>query len=407
MRLFSTLTLLLYLSFPAFGQWTPLSFTTGFDVTDANVYGDRLVVNLGGQMFTSADGGRTVDYISEDAGLGFAVSSYYLDTVLYVVTLDGSIYRTDNWGDTWQTTTVTPGRTEQFTALFAVADFYLATHPTGTIYRSEDGTSWRPIDLGSVDLPANDYLTTGLAIGDTVLAGLEGGVLRSEDRGASWRYVRMGDFDTQVGSLAVGETGILYAGTSGDGVYRSTDSGQSWTELNTGLPDRKRNIIDLLLVSGNELLISTNLAETDSNNLLRLNRATDTWETGFTPITERFVAIELASDGTSLFASTPSDGVFGRPLEQLTGTTSLRTATKAITTLIYPNPAVDQITLPDLPNKAPLIYRIYNTYGHLVQQGSVAQPTPSTTLAIAHLRAGHYTIQFHHTKTYVARFVKQ
>ena len=39
----------------------------------------------------------------------------------------------------------------------------------------------------------------------------------------------------EVQSLAINSTGHIFAGTSGGGVFRSTDNGDSWTEINNGL----------------------------------------------------------------------------------------------------------------------------------------------------------------------------
>jgi photosystem II stability/assembly factor-like uncharacterized protein len=72
-----------------------------------------------------------------------------------------------------------------------------------------------------------------------------GGVWKTEDAGISWKNVSDGHFRTSsVGALAVAESdpNVVYAGmgehpvrgvmtSHGDGVYRSTDAGRSWTHL--------------------------------------------------------------------------------------------------------------------------------------------------------------------------------
>ncbi|MDP9364602.1 MAG: glycosyl hydrolase [Chloroflexota bacterium] len=77
-----------------------------------------------------------------------------------------------------------------------------------------------------------------------------GGVWKTVDGGISWRNVSDGFFGTAaVGALAVApsDPNVLYAGTGettirgnvshGDGVYKSTDAGQTWT--NVGLRDTR------------------------------------------------------------------------------------------------------------------------------------------------------------------------
>jgi len=59
-----------------------------------------------------------------------------------------------------------------------------------------------------------------------------GGVLVSEDRGERWRPMNNGLYYQEVSSLAQHPaTGELYAGTRPACIFRSTDYGQSWTNL--------------------------------------------------------------------------------------------------------------------------------------------------------------------------------
>ena len=77
-----------------------------------------------------------------------------------------------------------------------------------------------------------------------------GGIWKTEDAGTTWRNVSDGYLETSsVGALAVSdsEPGVIYAGmgestirtdvSHGDGVYKSTDGGQSW--VHSGLADTR------------------------------------------------------------------------------------------------------------------------------------------------------------------------
>jgi len=58
------------------------------------------------------------------------------------------------------------------------------------------------------------------------------GVFRSTDRGATWKPARRGLAQPGVEALAVTADGSLFAGTPGGGVYRSTDAGEIWEPAN-------------------------------------------------------------------------------------------------------------------------------------------------------------------------------
>ena len=77
-----------------------------------------------------------------------------------------------------------------------------------------------------------------------------GGVWKTTDAGTYWRCVTDGFFETSsVGALAVApsDSNVIYAGmgestiridvSHGDGVYKSTDAGRSWTHV--GLRDTR------------------------------------------------------------------------------------------------------------------------------------------------------------------------
>jgi len=87
--------------------------------------------------------------------------------------------------------------------------------------------------------------------------GTGAGIYRSSDHGNSWSNQGPGLTDTNVTSLAVsgstifagttthivdsayGDAGLYFAGMFGGGVFRSSDYGASWTEVNTGFPSQQ------------------------------------------------------------------------------------------------------------------------------------------------------------------------
>src|SRR5437879_965222 len=77
----------------------------------------------------------------------------------------------------------------------------------------------------------------------TTRAGLfrseDGWVIRSQDGGASWQQLDQGvPHDTHTIRFVPGTAGTLVLGTN-DGMFRSTDRGDTWSAVNDGLEGRR------------------------------------------------------------------------------------------------------------------------------------------------------------------------
>ena len=117
--------------------------------------------------------------------------------------------------------------------VFAGADFIGGA---GGVFRLQhDSSTWQDV-TGSI---ATDVRALVVGPNGHVFAGTyqNGGVYRSTDDGDSWEHVITGLTCGNVVSLAVNASGELFAGTTGcgTGVYRSTDDGQHWDLVDDGL----------------------------------------------------------------------------------------------------------------------------------------------------------------------------
>lgn len=140
-----------------------------------------------------------------------------------------------------------------------------------------------------------------LAGKDTIYAGSFGnGIFRSSDQGRTWAGVGAGVNDPFILTMATGRDGAIYAGTFRGGVFRSHDEGKSWQPINDGL---KRLEIKALLVTDEAIFAGT------SGGAYRLNRAGDKWTIVTTGLDDVLVhALVRSTDGT-LFAGTSGKGI--------------------------------------------------------------------------------------------------
>lgn len=102
-----------------------------------------------------------------------------------------------------------------------------------------------------------------LVSGQYLFAGSWGeGVFRSSDNGNNWIPVNNGLTDTLIRTIFA-YNGFLFVGTADSGVFRSSDSGSTWKSINTGLTNLSvrtfaSNGSDLFMGVDAELVYSTN-----------------------------------------------------------------------------------------------------------------------------------------------------
>ncbi len=193
----------------------------------------------------------------------------------YMGTTGGGLWKTDDMGISWRNISDGFFKTGSVGAV-AVAEsdsnvVYVGmgehavrgvmTHHGDGVYKSTDaGKTWKKIGLDAtqhisrivVD-PKNPNIVFVAAQGALYSRSKERGVYKSVDGGATWKLVLAVDDKTGASELSMNMTNprILYAamwehgrlpwkvisGGPGSGLYKSTDSGETWERLKDGLPE--------------------------------------------------------------------------------------------------------------------------------------------------------------------------
>ena len=170
------------------------------------------------------------------------------------------------------------------------------------VYRSDDGgRSWTHIGLADTHAigrirvdPGNPDVAYVAALGHTYGPNAERGVFRTRDGGKTWRKVlfrsdRAGAVDLcldprnpRVLYAAIWEVyrtpWLLWSGGEGSGLFKSTDAGDTWTEL-TRRPGLPKGIIGKIAVSvsGADSARVFALVEAEDGGLFRSDDAGATW----------------------------------------------------------------------------------------------------------------------------------
>ncbi|AQL44766.1 glycosyl hydrolase (plasmid) [Halorientalis sp. IM1011] len=184
-----------------------------------------------------------------DSGDTLRVRSFPDADGVFAATKSG-LYRSRDEGRTWENLAVPQ---EEVYSVVASPDgerLYAGTHPAHLYVSTDDGATWDELE-GFQDLPSRDEwhtprhrneahvrsLDVHPAAPDRVIAGVEvGGVHVSDDRGESWTERRDGVHDDVHHVFVLGPDS--YIASTGDGLYRTEDVGQSWSRLDTDLDHR-------------------------------------------------------------------------------------------------------------------------------------------------------------------------
>ena len=163
----------------------------------------------------------------------------------------------------------------------------------GIIYKSTNGTDWTVINK---DMHVG-FIWALKAYNGYVFAATEQGVFRYD--GTSWTLTNMQHKDVR--TIVVDGDGYLYAGTWGFGVFKSTDDGATWTEVNTGL-GYMLAIQAMTVTSDSHLFVGSvgggvSMSSNGGTNWTKLNVGYDfIWA--------------LASSSDKVFAGTYGDGLY-------------------------------------------------------------------------------------------------
>ncbi|MEM6783641.1 MAG: T9SS type A sorting domain-containing protein [Bacteroidota bacterium] len=277
----------------------------------------------------------------------------------------------------------TPGAGEAWAIVEDAGDIASAHH--------WDGEHWTAASLPT-SAPARSLAGANTPAGDVRLVGLaDGTVATSSDGGTTWTLAPVGTLPVE--ALSVDE-GTLYAGA--DGVYQSSDGGQSWTPLGTGLAARQ---VTALAASRGHVMAS--LAPTDDAGdpvaVFWLPPGTDIWaETEAGLGSQTVHTLNVAPDGT-LYAVSAAGLYRGLSTFPVAAEPVAPGVLGSLSVDAYPNPFVDAVRVQlDVPQSGDVRLALYDVLGRRVHIAArtLAAGTQTVELAgLGGLAAGRYFLR--------------
>lgn len=306
--------------------------------------------NLG--IFKSTDGGK--NWVFASFGIknwyGMQLATHPEDADTLFTTTNGGVYKSTNAGKSWELIGdsdlcddedaggnchyhgIVVEKEAPFKVLVGSGGDQYAKEGVGLTGSEDNGESWRNSDDGFVrDVHASKliidpnnsnvfYATTQGETEYTDKVGDGAGVFKSTDRGNNWTQINNGlnSLETNVLAVDPNDSNVLYLGTDDDGIYKSINGGENWEKL---IPSASFGVGDIIVDPENSKNVYMGTVDyfrlSESRGVLGdfgVYKSTDggtTWEEFNSGLNHLGVfSLELSEENRILYAGTRAGGVY-------------------------------------------------------------------------------------------------
>lgn len=238
------------------------------------------------------------------------------DTV-FAGTEAGGVFLSANSGASWSPVNTGLTNLDVTVISFGGNDVFAGTWTAGIFLSKNNGASWNPVDSGAPGSVYNNqfsyYPVTAIAVnGNDIFAGFNGrGVFLSTDYGVSWDTAHTGITGIYASAFAIMGSRVLVAieGNYISSVYLSTNKGASWTPYNSGLPgfvynNGFFNAYALVPVTALRVIGSDIFAGTSSAGIYHSTDSGASWSEVNTGLKDSSDVRVFAAYGNHVFAAT-------------------------------------------------------------------------------------------------------
>jgi photosystem II stability/assembly factor-like uncharacterized protein len=280
--------------------------------TGTNIFASISLV--GGGLFRSSDRGTTWTETFKDLSRFYAYSLSGNNYCLFAGTNANGIFHSTDYGITWIPYNSNFDKSQVSSILTFDSTIYAGTIGKGIFISANNGLNW------SKSLPGR-HVYSFTKNGDYVYAGTDSGVFRSKYNDTLWEYKNNGlttiytSGVSYIYSLASVSNTII-AGAQQNGLFLSTNNGESWTKANNGLPP-----YTVPYLTGTSFaVIDGNIFAGTSNGIFLSTNAGTSWSpvnTGLASPYANLYILDLEICDYYIYASLSSSGVWRRPLSEM------------------------------------------------------------------------------------------
>jgi photosystem II stability/assembly factor-like uncharacterized protein len=190
-------------------------------------------------------------------------------------------------------------------AINSNGDIFAGTKSRGLFRSTDNGSSWTNLGFTNAWVHGNGIVITP---SEEILIAVDnqdatGGVFRSSNNGNSWDTLGL-TFNAEI-AIALNSSGNIFVGTAAQGVYRSTDNGLNFIQVNQGLNDTSLSPVSFTINTSGHIFVGT----VSGGGVFRSTDNGDNWVQINNGITN-YKILSLTNSNGYIFAGAEGGGVF-------------------------------------------------------------------------------------------------
>ena len=275
-------------------NWSQINyiFPNNGGINTLSIYGTRFFACAPDGIYLSTDNGKNWKTIFYSSSYNFSSVAVSGDNI-YAGTYMNGVFLSPNNGSYWFSLNNGLDDTSIMTLVETGGRIFAGTYRAGLFLLTNNGSNWT-----RVNSKLNNQLVTDLIVdGTNIFETTSTGIFLSTDSGANWTLTGLPV--VTVTTFTLNESNI-FAGTSNEGVFITSNNGAIWNQINNGLTNSN---INALTYSGSNVYAGTSgsgLFRSTNNGLnwVRVEYVLDDW------------IYTLAANDTNVFAGSMYSSVY-------------------------------------------------------------------------------------------------